>query len=270
MQKTLSLLPLAALFILTTACEMSAVPKKENRIGKLTEGDQVTLTTINDVMNDHIAAREAAGFEFMATPVSEKASKISDVMRRHCSREGHVPDEDAIGKLNNATISGTNCPLYWHRSRGVTVNGNTKFFRIIDKFEVLNNEPAKKLNFGATSGMINRFEDGVITATFDGRRTRITGGVDFNDYQIQDIGKVKVEIRTDQTITSDTGTGSISITVTTARGQNVGWISWKIARNVMQTPIYTVDSVQIDEKDFNRLFSSFELGKIIATSMRMK
>lgn len=270
MQKTLSLLSLAALLITLAGCEITATPKKENRIGKLTDGDQTVLTNINDNMNDLISARDSAGFDFMAVPISEKASKISTVMKTHCTGVGHIPAEDTMGKLNDATISGTDCPMYWFRRRGITVNGNNKILRIIDKYEVLDNESSRKLNYGATSGLIRRFEDGVINATFDGMKTRITGEIVFNDFQITDIGKVNVNIRTDQTITGDDGTGNIVITISTIKGQHVGWASWKILRNVMQAPMYTVDNVQIDEKDFNRLFSSFGLGKIIATSMRMK
>jgi hypothetical protein len=53
-------------------------------------------------------------------------------------------------------------------------------------------------------------------------------------------------------------------------GRHTGWINWKIARNVMQTPVYSIDNVQIEHKDFERLFSSFELGKIMDSSERMK
>jgi hypothetical protein len=261
---------MAAFLMTLMGCELQAVPKREGRIGQLTDKDQTTLTKINDNMNDLIAAREYAGFGFANVPVSEKAAKISTVMRARCASTGNIPDVDAIGSVNTHTISGADCPLYWYRARGITVNGNSKVLRIIDNFEVLDNEASRLIKFRDTAGLFSRRADGVIEARNNGASVRTTGRVKFNSYTLNDLGAIDVEIATDQTRNGDTGNGYISITVTTSKGRHTGWINWKIARNVMQTPVYSIDSAQIEHKDFERLFSSFELGKIMDSSERMK
>jgi hypothetical protein len=270
MQKTLSKWLIAAFLVTLTGCELQAVPKREGRIGQLTDKDQTTLTTINDNMNDLIAAREYAGFGFINVPLSEKASKISSVLRARCTNAGSIPEVDTIGSISTQTINGVDCPLYWYRARGITVSGNSKVLRIMDNFEVLDNESARLIKFRDTAGLVNRRADGVIEARNNGTSVRTTGRINFNGYTLNDLGAIDVEIATDQTRNGDTGNGYISITITTAKGKHIGWINWKIARNVMQTPVYSIDNAQIEHKDFERLFSSFELGKIMDSSERMK
>lgn len=268
MQKTLSTWILAAFLVTLAGCEAGL--KREGQIGKLHDKDQATLTAINDNMSDLIAAREYAGFDFSNVPVSEKAAKISTVLRARCANSGHIPDVDAIGSISTQTINGSDCPLYWYRARGITVSGNSKILRIIDNFEVLDNESSRLLKFKDTAGLSKRRADGVIEARNNGTSVRTAGRVKFNSYTLNDLGTIDVEITTDQLRTGDTGKGYISITISTSRGRHTGWINWKIARNVMQTPVYSIDGSQIEHKDFERLFSSFELGKIMDSSERMK
>ncbi len=262
MQKTLSFF-IISITLATTACGLSVAPR-EGRIGKLTDRDQTILTDINDIQMDNIDARENSEHSFtMESAVSDKVAQMSKAIRHpNCTHAGIIPDYDLSGTMNTHTINGATCPIYWFRQRGYTASAGT--LRLIDNFST------QDTDFRKLSPTIARRADGVMQVRPEGSGSRVTGSVKFNQFEITGYGKIQVSIDTDAKYRGDEGEGIVAISLSAMNTSHTGSISWTIRNGALTSTRYTVDNVKIEAKEFERLFSSFELSKIMDNSRNMK
>lgn len=262
MQKTLTIL--AVFIALLTACGEDLGLRKD-RIGKLTDRDQTVLLAINEIQNDNIAARQDSGHGFLAAPVSEKVAKMSERMRKpYCVHNAILDDHDDLsGETKTQTINGTDCPVYWFRERGFDRSSGVWHMR--DKLVVLNED------FRKLSGMKMRTVAGDYGVRKVGGVTTISGDIALNDFELTEYGKITGNIRTDQRYDGDEGSGSIVFRISSPMmGSHRAEIHWNVRRTSDITTTYLVDSVRVEKKEFEQLFSSFELSKIMDNSLDMK
>lgn len=96
---------------------------------------------------------------------------------------------------------------------------------------------------------------------------KITGGIEYPKFKLQNMGNVSVNISTSQKYFGHTGGGTLAITIALNGKFSSGIMTWDIQSNAVN---YVIDGKASDEKGFNERFSSFELGEIMANSLKMR
>lgn len=196
---------------------------------------------------------------------SEKSRKMSQALkdarcgftRNEARREAFDTDWSA-----SQVFGGNGCPVrsqrdwrYGNRNRELIVYHT--FATLDPEFRKVNG--INKLD-GSGSILVTRDDNGA---------QKITGEIRYDRFEIEGVGALQAVVRTTQQYKGAGGGGTVTVTVT-QKGvfSFTGGIRWE-ARD-FKTRSYFVGKTAIERKNFNELFSFFELDKVVDDSERMR
>lgn len=260
-----SLFLFAVIVASLVACSAEEGAKKRTP-GKLTEAEYDRLVKINSVQEDMIQAAALAFNDLIApAAVSEKISKLSGKLAEDgkCDPGQRLPDEWFYGSPKTQEIKGTDCPIFWHRTRGRTSTSLV----FADNLEI------KTQEYANIAEMTGRRIDGALYKTAEGAGNVIRSGGDgfeIGPFQVNGHGPVQGKIVIMQTYKAGTGKGSLDLTI---RGN--GWghkatVTWTFKAGEQSALLFKIDNRRVEEKEFQTMFSSMEITKIVANVINMK
>lgn len=245
--------------------------------------DYKALSDFNEVLADgEVAWGQAIGRGDPATPshtadegsspgigplISEKAAHLAEILGKaisdnHCVKKQNQEPSSDYSRFWRATkhMEGAGCPVKIRRTWEFRRNALSMTYRYKAVDEAYRKE----------SGLDELAGNGTISVTLGAPGTsKVTGEIHFPTIAGPAFGKVVAEISTVQNYSGLNGTGYVEVIVSPASGRSYkGRIDWKGEDFGDRT--YKVDGKRIEQKDFQRLFSFFNLDKLVDDSERMR
>lgn len=219
------------------------------------------LLKLNGMLEDNIDARKSAFETDIAPMISEKAKALGKLIQKSCSNTGRIPDNELSGGTHTHKISGNDCPVYWYRERGF----QDQLVHVIDNLEIKNQDYEKLVEMSA------RRMSGDYSLVRTGTQKKISGTINIHEFNTKDYGSIQGSITTDQVYEGEDGVGYVQLYLQSTKGwKHTGKLSWEIRSGNRKPVVFRVDGVKIKEDEFQELFSSFELIKIMDNSLKMK
>ena len=263
-----ALLGFALSFALLAACGGEDIIRGRQSTGGLTGAEYARLLDLNRMAQDNIDARDAV--HDMITPLlNEKSKPMSEkIAYPNCVKNGFIPDNDLTGQIHEQTISSASasCPIRWFRRRGWKDSANQKTMVMVDNLEIRDINYRK--NF---SRMAVRSLSGDYRVVPRGNRDfRVTGTIIINDFQTMDHGRITGSIGVTFERTGNSGTGVVVLSLNGNRWGNSASITWRNRDRTVSNVTYRVNDTVLDKKQFDDLFSSYELDKYMDNALNMK
>jgi hypothetical protein len=230
----------------------------------LTQNQYELLKTINVAQVDQEDAFHIAFGDDYRPRVSDKAQRMAKLMDlSRCPGHSFVPPSTGFGASwqGHQEVSGSEtCPVYLWRVWSYARDRRTWSFQ--ENFTNLRSAEFRKLN-----RMSRRSATGSLSVRAIPGGETVSGRIVYSAFELDGIGSVRAEVRTEQTYRGRTAAGVVSLTVATAAlGEHYASIRWGNDLN----PSYFVDNVKVGDKDFLELFSSYHLLEIMANSLAMR
>jgi len=259
-----SLFLFVVLVTLTAGCSGGEENRKRSPVGRLNDGQYERLKSLNRLQQDNIDAREYAHHNLIGPALSEKSKAMGEkIAHPNCVRTGHIPADDMTGAINEQTIGGRNCPIYWYRRRGITMPD--KIMNVADRLVIESDDYRK--NFSALH--VRSFA-GSYSVIPDGAGHRVFGLIKINEFSTVEFGRLEGNIIVEHRKKYDDANGHVTLTLTSPRGwRHTASILWTLRRGTF-TVDYRVDNVKVEEQGFNELFSAYELDKFMDNALKMK
>lgn len=245
--------------VLLTAC--SAQEGAKRRPGKLTVVEYDRLLKINHVQLDVIEAKNLA-YAFM-TPLaaSDKVQKLASKMgATKCQERGEIPDEWMYGARREQEIMGNACPIYWSLVRQRTETA----LIFVDNLDV------KDKDFGNEAELMGRRIAGTLERRTSGGGYEVAGTLDIGPFEVAGYGVVQGAMTIYQKYVGGSGSGSLKLELNGKNWGHTGSVNWNFRAGENTAPLYKIDNAKVNDKDFDNMFSAFEVTKIVANVMNMK
>lgn len=258
-----SLLKLVVFAAFATGCNGAGDLRGKMPIGRLTPTDYERLKHLNELQQDNINARDML---YNFAPETEKSKAMAEKLAQNCYSTGAIPDNDMNGGQHTQTIEGSGCPISWYRYRYYNMGEKTVVYT--DNLQIVD-----KGYRDSFSPMHARKMYGSYRVTPQHAGSRVSGVVKFTEFSTVHYGRIQGQITIEHSNSFDdrTTTGNVTLALSSTSGwAHTAAVQWTFRRGAVINTTHRIDGAKVEAKDFNGLFSAYELDKFMANAQGMK
>ena len=226
--------------------------------------DQVFMQAVNSSVADLEEALKTA-FAASTLAVGGKVQRLAEEIRgKGCQRTVQKAKEDFDASWDSyELVQSRTCPLYLNRRWAFHADRLT--------WTIDQNFSSKEEAFVMISGIRRLNIQGAITVEKQaGGSKTISGSINYFDFELRDLGRLNVQIETEQRYTGASGQGRVTMTVPVNQKVRHVELRWSVDTLSQLQVDYLVDGTAVAYKDFNSMFSAFGLIEIMDKSLQMR